>query len=171
MTLKRFDTAASLERLLGMRDGARGVELPHLYGLVQAAADELARVGRECNAIDTVLVTIRTLETLQEEALLNVPHSHALVKRAGSDKLGVRGYGNGRNPVLYAQGKLARAGLQVPDPDGPITAARSNGSPVASKVERIDVLIVTCERGPNLPCLDVPNLSTLVRWRGWTSML
>jgi hypothetical protein len=47
-------------------------------------------------------VAVRALETLQQVTHLDIPHPHALVQRAGGDKLGIGGDGDRRDAVLYA---------------------------------------------------------------------
>ena len=160
VALERLDAAAALERgLLGM--GAhlpRGAQLPHLDGLVQTAADKLARIRREGDTVHAVLVAVGPFEALQEVAELNVPHPHALVEGARSHELSIGGDGHRRDAILNSEGQVAEARLQIPDPDGAIATAGCNGASVAGKVERIDVLVVARERGADLPGLDIPDL-------------
>lgn len=165
MALKGLDAAAALERgLLGVAAHLpRRGELPHLDGLVQTAADELAGVRRKGHTIDTILVAVGSLEPLQEVAQLDVPHPHALVEGTGCHELRVGRDGNRRDAVLNSERQIAAARLQIPDPDGPIAAARGNGAAVAGEIERVDVLVVARERGADLSCLDVPDLGKLAR--------
>ena len=164
VTLKRLDAAAALERgLLGVAAHLpRRGELPHLDGLVQAAADKLARIRREGDAVDAVLVAVGPFEALQEVAELNVPHPHALVEGARRHELGVGRDGDRRDAILDGEGQVASARLQIPDPDGAIATAGCDGASVAGEVERVDVLVVARERGADLPGLDIPDLEKSV---------
>jgi hypothetical protein len=164
MTLKRLDATPALERrlLVAMAYLPRGRQLPHLDRLVQAAADEFPRVRREGYTIDTILVAVGTLQTLEQVTHLDVPDPHALVKRAGCNELGVGRNGDRRHAILDGERQVAVARLQIPDPDGPVATARGNGASVAGEIERVNVLIVTGERGANLSLLDIPDLGESV---------
>ncbi len=161
MALEGLDAAAALERgLLGVAAHLpRGGELPHLDGLVQAAADKLARIRREGNTVNAVLVAVGPFEALQEVAELNIPHSHALVEGARSHELGIGGDGHRRDAILNSEGQVASARLQIPDPDSAIATAGCDGASVAGEVERVDILVVARERGADLPGLDIPDLA------------
>jgi hypothetical protein len=161
MTLKGLDAAAALERgLLGVAAAhARRAELPHLDGLVQAAADKLPSVGRERHTIDAIFVAVGPFQTLEEVAHLDVPHAHALVERAGSHELRVGRDGDGRDAVLDGEGEAAGARLKIPNPDGAIATAGRDGAAVAGKVEGVDVLVVASKGVADLPRLDVPDLA------------
>ena len=100
MTLKRLDATTALEGTL-LVDAAGSSELPHLNRLVETAADKLAGIGRECDAVDAVLVAVRTLKTLEQIAHLDIPDPDALIERSSSDVLGVGRDGDGSNAVLY----------------------------------------------------------------------
>jgi hypothetical protein len=164
MTLKRLDATPALQRrlLAAVAYLPRRRQLPHLDRLVQAAADEFPRVRREGYTIDTILVAVGTLQTLEQVTHLDVPDAHALVERAGRNELGVGRNGDRRHAILDGERQVAVARLQIPDPDGPVATAGSNGAPVAGEIERVDVLVVTGERGADLSLLDVPDLDELV---------
>lgn len=137
-------------------------KLPHLDGLVQATADEVTRVGRESNRVNTVLVALGTLETLQQEACLDIPDPDTLVKRAGGDILGIGRDGNGGDAVLDGERCRVQTSLNIPKPDSAIATARSNGAAITGKIQAVDILLVTSESVANLPVLDVPDSDELV---------
>jgi hypothetical protein len=135
MTFEGLDAATALERgLLGVADLARRGQFPHLDGLVQAAADKLAGVRGECDTIHTILVAVRTLEALEQVAHLDIPHPDALVKRAGSDELGIGRNGDRRDAILYGERQVAVARFQVPDSDGSIATSGSDRASIAGEV-------------------------------------
>lgn len=137
-------------------------KLPHLDGLVQATADEVTRVGRESNRVNAVLVALGTLETLQQEACLDIPDPDTLVKRAGGDILGIGRDGNGGDAVLDGERCRVQTSLNIPKPDSAIATARSNGAAITGKIQAVDILLVTSESVANLPVLDVPDSDELV---------
>lgn len=103
-------------------------------------------------------MAVRTLEALEEVALVDVPHAHALVERAGGDVLGVGRDSNGRHAVLNSEREGVAAGLDIPETNGPVTASGGDSSAVASKIERVDILLVTGESVADGSGLDVPYL-------------
>jgi len=120
VTLERFNATTALRSLV--RNTTRRSQLPHLDSLVQAARHKVLSVGREGYTIHTILVSFRSLEPLDEEAVGDVPDSNALVQRAGGNILRVWRNGNGGDSILDAKCQDARAALNVPKPDGPVTA-------------------------------------------------
>ena len=114
-------------------------------------------------------MAVGTLQTLEQVAHLDVPDPYALIQRTGRNELGVGRNGDRRDAILDGERQVAVARLQIPDPDGPVATAGSNGAPVAGEIERVDVLVVTGERGADLSLLDVPDLDELVRARKTTN--
>lgn len=175
MALEGLDAAAALERgLLAVADLPRRRQLPHLDRLVQAAADELPCVGRECYAVHTIFVAVGALKALKQVSHLDVPHPDALVKRTSRDELGIGRDGNSRDPIFDGERQVAVTSLQIPDSDGPVAATRRNGASIAGEIERINILVVAREGRADLPCCDIPNLGPLARlqrdgiWPKWT---
>lgn len=95
---------------------------------------------------------------LDHVAVVHVPDSNTLVKRASSDKLAIRRHRNGGDAIFDGEGNDAAVLLDVPDSDGPIARSGSNVDAVAGEVERIDVLLVAGELVANLALFDVPDL-------------
>lgn len=132
VALKRLDALAALRaRLVSL---TRGAELPHLDSPVKTARDEVLAVGRESDRVHTVLVAVRSFETLNEEARVNVPDTHALIEGACGNKLSVRRDGNSSNAVLYRESECVAALLNIPQANGPVTTTRGDRSSVASEV-------------------------------------
>lgn len=119
VTFKGFDAAASLRAAVS----ARSAKLPHLDGPVETSTDKVLAVGREGNAVDTILVTVGALETLDQEATSNVPDPDALVQRAGCYKSCVRGNGNRGDTIFDTEGHHPGAILNVPQANGPVATA------------------------------------------------
>lgn len=156
VTLKRLDTLASL----GLRVGtvARSVELPHLDGSVQRTGDKILSVWRERHRVDGVLMSVRSLETLHQEAGVNVPDADALVERTGGDILSVGRNSNSRDAILNSEGQSVGARLNIPKSYGSVAGAGRNGAAVAGKVERVDILLVAREVVANSARRNVPDL-------------
>lgn len=168
VALKRLDALATLRaRLVSL---TRGAELPHLDSPVETARDEILAVGRESDRVHTILVAVRTFETLNEEARVNVPDTHALIEGACGNKLGVRRDGDSSNAVFYRESESVATLLNIPQANSPVATARGNCPSVASKVQRVNILLVAREVVANRSGLDVPDLCSklvfsLVEWR------
>lgn len=78
MTLEGLDAPSALGTRVRQTTGR--AELPHLDRLVETTADKVSAVGRECYAVDTILVAIRAFQALKQVALVNVPDANALVE-------------------------------------------------------------------------------------------
>jgi hypothetical protein len=153
------NATASLGALVG--HAPRGRELPHLDRLVQATADKVTTIWRECHAVNTIFVAIRTLEALDKIPVLYVPDAYTLVQRSGSHELGVWGDCNCCHTVFDTEGKQVGRGLNVPEPDSPVTATRSNRTTVTCKVKGVDVLIMAGESVADGARGNVPDLVKL----------
>lgn len=164
VTFKCLDTPAAL----GWRvvDAARRREFPHLDRLVQTATDQVTAVGRECHTVDTVLVSVWALQSLDQVALRNIPDTNALVKRTSGDVLGIGRDGNSGDAIFYGERQHGIASLDIPQPDGSVTTARSNCAAVASKVQTVDILLVTRESVADSSAVDVPDADELVLGTG-----
>lgn len=139
--LERPQTLAALAG----RQAAAFAQLPHLDGLVETAADDVAAVGREGDRVDAVLVADVALEPLEQHARLRLPHAHALVQRAGRDEAVVGRDCHGRHAVLDLEEEHLLVGLDVPEPDGAVAAAGGDEAAVSRKVEGVDILSVAGE--------------------------
>lgn len=104
-------------------------------------------------------MSIRTFETLNKITRLSIPDTNALIKRTGSDELGIGRNGNSCDTILDAKSESALASFNVPKTNGAITTTRCNETSIPCKVKRVDVLLVTSKSitdgsGGNIPNLD-----------------
>ena len=60
------------------------LDLPHLDGLVPAAAEDVVPGGKEADAADVVVVTVHSLDTLEG---VEVPQLNGHVRATGSKHL------------------------------------------------------------------------------------
>jgi hypothetical protein len=160
VTLKGLDTTAALGR--GVVHASRRRKLPHLDGLVQTATDQVATVGREGDTVNTILVAIRSLETLHQNTGVDIPDAHTLVERTGSNVARVGRDGNRRDAILDRQGQHRVAAFDIPQTDGAVTTARSDRTTITSEIQTIDVLLVTREGVADRPVGDIPDSDELV---------
>jgi hypothetical protein len=137
-------------------------QLPHLDGLVERSRDESTARRSERNTINAVLVAFLTLEANDKRAALDVPNAHALVERTGCDVEVVGGDGDGSDAVFDREVCDLAVGLEIPEADTAIARSGSDDPSVASKVQGIDVLLVTSELVLDGTSLDVPNTNDLV---------
>lgn len=156
VALKRLDALATL--IVGVGAATGRAELPHLDGAIERAGYEVLAAGRKGDRVDRVLVTLWALETLDEEARVHVPDTHALVQRTSSDVLGVGGNGHRCDAILDGQRQRVGAVFNIPQSDGSVARAGSDGAAIASEVQRINVLLVTVEVVANGSRVDVPDL-------------
>lgn len=99
MSLKSLGATSALERrLLVHTTGSR--QLPHLDRLVQTTANEFPAIWGKSDAVDAILVTVRTFKAFDQVARLDVPHPDALVEGTGRHELGVGGNSDCCNSVL-----------------------------------------------------------------------
>lgn len=155
MAFKCLDTLALGARVLR---AARRAKLPHLDRSIQTAADQVFAIGRESDGINRVLVSVGSLQPLDQIACHDVPDANALVQRTGCNELGVGGNGNGRNTILNGKGEGVGALLNIPKTDGSVATARGDGAAIARKVERVNVLFVAREVVADGPGSDIPHL-------------
>jgi hypothetical protein len=137
-------------------------QLPHLDGLVERSRDESTARRSERNTINAVLVAFLTLEANDKRAALDVPNAHALVERTGCDVEVVGGDGDGSDAVFDREVCDLAVGLEIPEADTAVARSGSDDPSVASKVQGIDVLLVTSELVLDGTSLDVPNTNDLV---------
>lgn len=161
----------SLETSSALRTGVRVTtpwchKLPHLNRLVQTTGHQIPAVRRKSDGVDTVLVAIRTLQSLHQVARGDIPHSHTLVQRTGSDVAGIRRDGNGGDAVFDAERHDVRAGLNVPQADGAVARSRSDGAAILGEVEGVDILLVTREGVSDLVGGDVPHSDQFILCTG-----
>jgi hypothetical protein len=137
-------------------------QLPHLDGLVETAADELVAVRRKGNRVDAVFVALAAFKALDQIPAGRVPHAYTLIKGSSGDVASVGGDGDSGDAVFDAKYEHLVAGVDVPETDGFVAAARGDVSAVAREVEGVDVLFVAGEGVADSLGLDVPNLVRLL---------
>jgi len=133
VTFECLDTLATLRA--GLVALSRSAELPHLDRPVKTARNKIFTAWGERNGVDTVLVAVRTFKTLNKETGVDIPNTHALVKRAGGDKLGVGRNSNSRYTILYGERKSISALLNIPQTNCSIATARGDRATVTSEVQ------------------------------------
>lgn len=143
-------------------EAASGRELPHLDGAVERAGDEVLAVGGEGDGVHRVPMTLGTLKTLNEVSGCSIPNTDRLVERTSSNITSVRRDGNGCDTILNGEGKNNLSSLDIPNTDGAIPGTGSNMTTIASKVERVNVLVVARESVCNLALSNVPHTNQLV---------
>lgn len=134
VTLKRLHTSSALGSLVDTILWARGAQLPHLDSPVQTAADKILATRREGNTVNTVLVSIRTLEALDQGTVCNVPDANTLVQGASCDQQAVGRDGHSRDTIFNGEGQNAVSGLDIPEPDSAVATTRCNRAAVSRKV-------------------------------------
>lgn len=157
MALESANALAALDaavRVHAPRDG----KLPQLDSLVQTTANQVATVGRKGNRVHAVLVAVGVLQTFHQVASGGIPDSHTLVQRAGCHVVAIGRHGHGSDTVLDAQGVDELAIQDIPQTNSLVTTARGNVATVASKVQGVDILLVTAEDMLDGACSNIPNL-------------
>lgn len=125
MALEGLDASASLGALIHLAL-ARGAQFPHLDRSVQATADKILAARRKCDTVDTVLVTVRAFQALDEMTRSDVPDADALVKRSSRDERAIRRDGDSSDAVFDGECEYARRALDIPESDGPVATARGD---------------------------------------------
>lgn len=156
-----LDAAAALRSVVGVAT-TWSDELPHLNCLVQTSRHEILSIGCKGHGIDGVLVAVWAFETLDKVASSGIPDTDALVERAGSDVLSIWGDGNSGDAVFDAESQYVLAGFDVPEPDGAVATAGSDGSTITSEVQGVDILLMTCESISDASGSNVPDPDQLV---------
>jgi hypothetical protein len=137
---------------------SRRCQFPHLDRLVKTAANEISAIRSKCDGVNTISVAVWVLKSLDEISGCSVPNTHTLIQRAGSNKAAVGRYGNGGHTIFNAEDQLLLAIHNVPQADSLVATARSNITSIASKIERVDILLVAREDVFNCTGSNVPNL-------------
>lgn len=88
----------------------------------------------------------------------DIPDSDAFVKRASGNKLSTWRDGDSGDAVFNVEHKCLTIGLNIPDTDGMITAARRYSATIAGEVKGIYVLLVAGKGVADSAGLDVPYL-------------
>lgn len=107
---------------VGVHTRRRG-QLPHLDGLVQAAADESITGRCKGNRVDAVCMCIFAFKANDQFTALNIPYSHALVKRSSGNQTIIRGNGDSRNAIFDDQVEHLLVGIKIPQADTPVPAS------------------------------------------------
>ena len=157
MTFESTDALATFDGAVRVHASGHS-KLPKLDGLVQTATDEIAAVGRKGNRVDTVLVAIGVLQALHQVASGGVPHADTLVQGSGSHVAAVGGHRNGSNTIFDAQSVDKLAIENIPQAHSLITTARGNETAVTSKVQRVDILLVSTEDVLDGARINIPDL-------------
>jgi len=148
----RLDACAVVE--------AAVVELPHLDRLVKRTGHKVTAVGREGNAVHTVLVALLAFGAFDENTSLGVPDANALVQATCGDEAVVGGNGNGCDTVLNLQSQNTLVLLNIPKSDSAVAGAGGDVTTVRGEVEGVNVLLVARELVENALASDVPDLNT-----------
>lgn len=161
VAFESLNASSALGSLVDL-SSSRRTELPHLDSSVQTAADKVLAAGGKCDTVNTVLVPVRSLKTLDKVASRNIPHANTLVQRSGCDKTAIRRDSNGGNAVLNGESQHTVIVIDIPQPDSAVTTAGCNGPAISREVQTVNVLLVTGERVSNGTSLDVPDSNQLV---------
>jgi hypothetical protein len=161
VALECANTLAALDGTVRVHAPGNG-KLPELDSLVQTATDKVTAIGCERDRVDTVLVAIGVLQALNQVSSCSVPDADALVQRTGSDVTAIRRHGHSSDAILNAKGVDKLAIENIPKAHGLISTARSDESTVASKVQRVDVLLVSTEDMLDGTLVDIPNLEPII---------
>lgn len=157
VSFKSADTFAALDTAAWQKTSGRG-ELPHLDSLVQTTRDQVTPVGRECNRVDAVLVSIGALETLHQISGCRVPDANALVEGTGRNVVTVGRHGDCGDTILNAQSVDQLAIQDIPKAHGLVATSRSNVAAVTSEVKGVDILFMSGEDVLNRAGSNIPNL-------------
>lgn len=137
-------------------------QLPHLDSPVQRTRDEILAVRRESDRVDGILVSIRTLEALDEISSSDIPDPDALVEGSSSDVARIGGDRDGGDTILNAERHDVVARLDIPQADRTVTTSRCNGAAILGEIKGVDILLVTGECVADLARGNVPNADQLV---------
>jgi hypothetical protein len=165
VSFKRSDAFPTIWRCRG-QDASLRSQLPHLDSLVQTSTDQLATCWGERNRVDTISVSIRTFETLDEVTRGRVPDADAAIERSSSYISSVGRNGNSCDAILDAKLHDLLACLNIPQANRLVTAPRSNVAAVLGEVQRIDILFMTLESVSDGFIGNVPHLKRLAYWQG-----
>lgn len=157
MAFESTDALATLDGAVRVHAPGNS-ELPELDRLVQTATDQVAAVGGEGDRVHTVLVTIWVLQTLHQVTSGGVPHADTLVQGTGSHVAAIGGHGYSSNTILDAEGVDKLAIENIPQTNSLVPTARGDEATITSKVQRVDVLLMSAEDVLNGARVDIPNL-------------
>ena len=135
-----------------------GGHFPHLDRLVKTATDQAVTRRSKSHTVDTVFVSLLSLETHDKIPARNVPYSDALIERPSSNETVVGRNGDGCDSVLNGEVCNLLIPLKIPQTDTPVTTTRSNDLTIAGKVKGVDVLLVAGELVLDLAAVDIPDL-------------
>ena len=80
MAVKSYD-ASTVTRRPGIRNTAtRSFKLPHLDCFVRAAADKVLAVRCKSDRVNSITVSLYTLQVLDKESSSSVPNTNAFIK-------------------------------------------------------------------------------------------
>ena len=161
VSLKGLDASSTLWSGVGV-SSTWSHQLPHLDSPVQRTRDEILAVRRESDRVDGILVSIRTLEALDEISSSDIPDPDALVEGSSSDVARIGGDRDGGDTILNAERHDVVARLDIPQADRTVTTSRCNGAAILGEIKGVDILLVTGECVADLARGNVPNADQLV---------
>lgn len=103
-------------------------------------------------------MAIGVLQALHQVTSGSVPHADALVQGSGSHVAAIGGHGHGGDTIFNAQSVDKLTIENIPQAHSLVTTARSNETAVTSKVQRVNILLVTTKDVLNSARVDIPNL-------------
>ena len=157
MAFESTDALATLDGAVRVHAPGNS-KLPELDRLVQTATDQVAAVGGKGDRVHTVLVAIWVLQTLHQVTSGGVPHADALVQGTGSHVAAIGGHGYSSNTILDAEGVDKLAIENIPQTNSLVSTTRGDEATITSKVQRVDVLLVSTEDVLDGARVDIPNL-------------
>lgn len=157
VSLKSLDASASLGTRVGMSTSWCN-KLPHLDGLVQTSGNKILSVWCEGDGVNRVLVTVRAFQALNKISCGSIPDTNTLVERTSRNILGIWGDRNSGDAIFDTKGQDVLTSLDIPKTDSTISTSGCNGATIASKIKRINVLLVTSECVSDGSGLNIPHL-------------
>lgn len=139
-------------------EAVAGGQLPHLDRLVQTATDQTVARRSKCHTVDAILVAMFALKSDDKLAGLNVPHTDTLVERPSGNVKVVGRDGHGGDSVLDGEVGDLHIGLEIPKADTPVATTRGDDLAISSKIERVNVLLVTGKLMLDSTASDIPDL-------------
>ena len=133
-------------------------QFPHLNRLIKASANKRTSVGCKCNRVNAILVTINPVESLNQESISSIPDSHAFVERPSCDIFPTRRDGHGCDAILDTEIEYFLSAFNIPQTDCSVATAGCNVFTVASKIKRVNVLLMSGECVSDSARCNIPNL-------------
>jgi hypothetical protein len=93
---------------------SRGHEFPHFDSFIQTSRNKILSIRSESDRVDTILMPIRALETLDKVTRSSIPNADAFVKRPCRNKLGIGRDSDSSHAVFYTERENILSCLNVP---------------------------------------------------------